>query len=64
MLFFQLKEGEYFTIGENIAVQVFPYSGNRVRVGVTAPRDVSILRGELRERGGEARFQGLVGSEE
>lgn len=64
MLFLQLKEGEYFTIGENIAVQVFPTSGNRVRVGVKAPRDVSILRGELRERGGESRFQGLVGPEE
>lgn len=63
MLFFQLKEGEYFTIGEDIAVQVF-LTGNRVRVGIKAPRELTVLRGELRERGGEARFQGLVGSEE
>lgn len=61
MLFLQLKSGEYLTIGSEIAVQVFQESGNRIRVGVTAPRDIAIVRGEVRERSGEKRPEGLKG---
>lgn len=61
MLFLQLKEGEYLTIGEDIAVQVFPDSGGRVRVAVKAPKDLTVLRGEVRERNGAKRPEGLVG---
>ena len=61
MLFLQLKPGEYMTIGEEIAVQVFNDPGNRIRVAVKAPKEISILRGEVRERNGEARPEGLVG---
>ena len=61
MLFLQLKSGEYLTIGEDIAIQVFPDSANNVRVAVKAPRDLTILRGEVRERGGAKRPEGLVG---
>ncbi len=61
MLFLQLKSGEYLTIGEDIAVQVFRESGNRIRVGVDAPRDFAVLRGEVRERNGEDRPEGLKG---
>ena len=52
MLFLQLKSGEYLTIGEDIAIQVFQETSDRIRVAVTAPRDLSILRGEVRERNG------------
>lgn len=62
MLFLQLKEGEYLTIGEDIAVQVFPDSGGRIRVAVKAPKDLTVLRGEVRERNGAKRPEGLVGS--
>lgn len=55
MLFLQLKPGEYLTIGEDIAVQVFHGPGTRIRVAVKAPKEVSILRGEVWERNGEAR---------
>ena len=34
MLFLQLKPGEYLTIGEDIAVQVFHGPGTRIRVAV------------------------------
>lgn len=61
MLFLQLKPGEYLTIGEDIAVQVFHGPGTRIRVAVKAPKEVSILRGEVRERNGEARPEGLIG---
>ena len=49
MLSLQMKSGEYLTIGENIAVQVFQ-AGSSFRVSVQAPREIPILRGEVRER--------------
>lgn len=61
MLFLQMKEGEYLTIGEDIVVQVFPDSSTTVRVAVKAPRNMTILRGEVRERNGAQRPEGLVG---
>ena len=60
MLFLQLKSGEYLTIGEDIAIQVFQDSGNRIRVGVNAPKDLAILRGEVLERTGAERPEGLM----
>ena len=61
MLFLQMKEGEHLTIGEDIVVQVFPDSSTTVRVAVKAPRNMTILRGEVRERNGAQRPEGLVG---
>lgn len=55
MLSLMLKEGEYLTIGEDIVVQAFPDSKSRTRLSISAPRDVTILRGDLRERGGADR---------
>jgi len=50
MLSLQLKSGEYLTIGEDIAVQVFKQSGSTFRVSIKAPKEVPILRGEVHER--------------
>ena len=61
MLCLMMKEGEYLTIGEDIVVQVFPDSKSRVRLAIKAPRDVTILRGDLLERSGAKRPDGLVG---
>ena len=60
MLFLQLKSGEYLTIGEDIAIQVFQETSDRIRVAVTAPRDLSILRGEVRERNGVNRPSTII----
>ncbi len=60
MLFLQLKFGEYLTIGDDIAIQVFQDTGARVRVAVKAPKDVAVLRGKVRERAGGERPGGLV----
>ena len=50
MLSLQLKSGEYLTIGDNIAVQIFEQSGSSFKVSVKAPREVPILRGDVLER--------------
>ena len=49
MLSLQLKSGEYLTIGDEIAVQIFEESGSTFRVAVKAPREIPILRGEVLE---------------
>ncbi len=58
MLSLQLKSGEYLTIGDQIAVQIFEQGNSTFRVAVKAPREIPILRGEVRERT-EARPDGL-----
>lgn len=60
MLLLQLKSGEYLTIGEDITIQVFRENSSRIRVAVQAPKDVNILRGEVRERNGTERPEGLI----
>lgn len=47
MLILQRKAGESLLIGEDITVQVVSVDGSRVRLAITAPEDVSILRSEL-----------------
>jgi len=47
MLVLSRKEGEQLVIGDNIVVTVSRISGNRVALGIDAPRDVRIVRGEL-----------------
>lgn len=47
MLILQRRAGESLVIGEDITVSVLSVDGNRVRLAITAPEDVSILRSEL-----------------
>jgi carbon storage regulator len=49
MLVLSRKEGERLVIGDNITIVVSKVSGNRVSIGIEAPRDVKIVRGELPE---------------
>jgi carbon storage regulator len=48
MLVLSRKVGEKLVIGENITVVVSRVSGNRVTLAIEAPRDVRVVRGELR----------------
>lgn len=47
MLILQRKAGEALVIGENVEVRVISVDGTRVRLAISAPEDVSILRSEL-----------------
>jgi len=50
MLVLSRRESERIRLGENIVVTVIRVSGDRVRLGIDAPRDVVILRDELEPR--------------
>lgn len=47
MLILQRKAGEALMIGEDIMVRVISVDGARVRLAISAPENVSILRSEL-----------------
>lgn len=47
MLVLSRKVGEKIVIGDNITLVISRIAGNRVSVGIEAPDDVHIMRGEL-----------------
>ncbi len=49
MLVLQRKAGQGIAIGENVRVVVLSVSGDHVRLGIEAPRDIRVLRLELVE---------------
>ena len=46
MLILTRKKGESIAIGDNIQIQVLNVKGGQVRIGIEAPRDVSVNREE------------------
>ena len=50
MLILTRRVGETLMIGDNVAVTVLGVKGNQVRIGVKAPKDVSVHREEIYER--------------
>jgi carbon storage regulator CsrA len=49
MLVLSRKVGEKLVIDGNITVEIVKIKGNRITLGLLAPADVKILRGELKE---------------
>ncbi len=47
MLVLTRKLGEAIFIGDGICLEVLNMKGGRVALGITAPRDVSVLRREV-----------------
>ena len=47
MLVLSRRENERIKLGDSIVVTVVRVAGDRVRLGIEAPTDVLILRGEL-----------------
>lgn len=53
MLILMRKEGESIHIGNEIVVKLVKIEGSRVRIGISAPDDVVILRRELIQGDGD-----------
>jgi carbon storage regulator len=57
MLVLSRKPGEKITIGSRITITVLAVKGNKVRLGIEAPKEVAVLRAELND------FIGPMGAE-
>jgi carbon storage regulator len=47
MLILSRRPGESLTIGDEITITVVGVNGNQIRLGITAPREVRVLREEI-----------------
>ena len=49
MLVLSRKPGEQIVIGNDIRITIVEVKGNKVKMGIQAPDDVTIFRSELRD---------------
>ena len=54
MLMLSRKPGERIEIGDDIIVVISRVAGNRVKIGIEAPRNVRIIRPEINAADGPA----------
>ena len=61
MLILSRKLGETIQVGSNVVIKVTGIQGGRVQIGIEAPREVAIRRGDLQplegSRGGSPKSQ-------
>lgn len=50
MLVLTRRQGETLMIGDNIEVTVLGFVGRQVRIGISAPKEISVHRQEVYER--------------
>ncbi len=50
MLILSRKRGEEIILGNDIVVKITEISKGNVKIGIEAPKDTVILRGELKEK--------------
>lgn len=50
MLILTRRVGETLMVGDDVTVTVLGVKGNQVRIGVNAPKDVSVHREEIYQR--------------
>lgn len=50
MLILTRRAGETLMIGDNVSITVLGVKGNQVRIGVNAPKNISVHREEIYQR--------------
>ena len=49
MLIIGRRVGETIYLGEDVEIRIMDLSPSRVKIGIVAPRDLGILRGEMKQ---------------
>jgi carbon storage regulator (csrA) len=49
MLVISRKTSESFTIGDDIVIKILEVSGDKIKIGIEAPKDVKVMRSEILE---------------
>ncbi len=57
MLILTRRKGEVLVIGDEVTITVLDIRGSQVRIGVDAPKEVSVHRAEIYERIKQAESQ-------
>ncbi|MCM8900476.1 carbon storage regulator CsrA [Caldicoprobacter algeriensis] len=60
MLVLTRKPGQSVVIGGNIEMKIIDIQGDQVRIGINAPKDISILRKELMDEVRQANREAVV----
>ncbi|MDR9469476.1 carbon storage regulator CsrA [Marinospirillum sp.] len=63
MLILTRRIGEVLRIGDDVAITVLGIKGNQVRIGIDAPKDVSVHREEIYQRIKSETDEGSEGNE-
>jgi carbon storage regulator len=50
MLVLTRRPGEWISVGDDVTIRVLSVKGDHVQLGVDAPRQIAVHRGEIREQ--------------